>query len=106
MATGFGLLGLSAFLVFMFMIARNISGPDAKGKTILFLALITLQQIDCFLDNSFTWQLVFWGLLALIATDFPDSKPQEKCPDDQSKPPPEYVSPVAGNPISPGSVSL
>lgn len=75
MAAGFGLLGLSAFLFFMFMVARSISDPDSQNKKILFLALITLQQLDCFLDSSFAWEIVFWGLLALIATDFSDKQP-------------------------------
>ena len=104
MAAGFGLLGLSAFFVFMFMIARNISDPDVKGKTILFLALITLQQIDCFLDNSFTWQLVFWGLLALIATDFSNVQRKETSEADPAKTPPSDVSSDRWEQISPGFI--
>ena len=92
MAAGFGLLGLSAFLVFMFQIAKNISAPDSMGKKILFLALITLQQIDCFLDNSFSWQIAFWGLLAFITAESPDPKPQESCPDNREQSPQKYAA--------------
>ncbi len=92
MAAGFGLLGLSSFLIFMFQIAKNISNPDSKRKKILFLAIITLQQIDCFLDISFSWQIVFWGLLAFITAESHDPKPQERCPDNREQLPPRYAA--------------
>jgi hypothetical protein len=87
---------LLSFFVFQSAVFSGIpfrGDPDATGKTILFLALITLQQIDCFLDNSFSWQLVFWGLLALIATDFSHSIHLENSPDVQAQTSPGDVGP-------------
>lgn len=77
MASGFGLLGFAAFSIFIFLVVRNISGEDAGKKRIILLSIMTLQQIDYFLDIDFSWMLVFWGLLALVVFDFPCLSNQE-----------------------------